>query len=345
MASVTLKTIAEAVGVSRTTVSNAFSRPDQLNPELRRRILEVAEELGYAGPDPAARTQRRGRSGVIGVLLTEELSYAFVDPYAVAFLRGLAEIAEKSSTSLLLMTWPDLDHAEIAVREAIVDGFVAFSVYDGHPAIDALRHRRLPYVIAGQPYIPGVPFVGIDDRAAARTLCSYLLRLGHRRLGILYQHGFGALDLDSIGDSRSGAVNERIAGYRDACRDFGLDWEEVVVIATTHSRDGGRRGAAELLDLHPRPTAILASTDLIALGALQAVADRGLDVPGNVSVVGFDDIPDAGQAGLTTIRQPKSEKGRTVGRLLLEDGIEDAPHVLMPYELVVRTSASLPPEA
>ncbi|GAA2085215.1 LacI family DNA-binding transcriptional regulator [Actinomadura alba] len=342
MPRVTLKTIAEAVGVSRTTVSNAFSRPDQLNPELRRRILEVAEELDYAGPDPAARTLRRGKAGVIGVLLTEELSYAFTDPYAVAFLRGLAEIAEAASTSLLLMAWPDEASAERVVREAIVDGFVAFCMDEGHPALEALHQRRLPFVIAGEPYVKGVPFVGIDDRAAAKTLCTHLLRLGHRRLAVL-QATHPRINMDTA--HMSSAIADRLAGYRDAVLDAGLSWDDVAVRPTTHSREGGRSGAAQLLDLYPRPTAIIATTDLIALGALQAVAERGLTVPGNVSIAGFDDIPEAGEAGLTTIRQPKSEKGRTVGRLLLEETIGNAPRILMPYELITRSSTSPPPGA
>ena len=103
MERVTLQTIADRVGVSRTTVSNAFSRPDQLKEELRQRIMEVAEELDYPGPNPAARTLRRGRAGVIGVVFTETLSYAFADSYAVGFLRGLASVAEQSGTGLHLI--------------------------------------------------------------------------------------------------------------------------------------------------------------------------------------------------------------------------------------------------
>ncbi|GAB2852899.1 LacI family DNA-binding transcriptional regulator [Actinocorallia aurea] len=341
MARVTLKTIADEVGVSRTTVSNAFSRPDQLNAELRRRILDTAERMGYAGPDPAARTLRRGRAGVLGVVLTEEISYAFTDPYAVAFLRGLAEVAEPSSTSLLLMTWPNDASAETAVRDAIVDGFVAFCLHEGHPALEALRQRRLPYVIAGEPRLEGVPFVGIDDRAAARRVATYLLSLGHRRLGVIH-HGVAEPDLDAAGTS--GAVAARLAGFREAVTEYGLDWAEVAVVRTVHSREGGHTAAGELLALDPRPTAILTTTDLMALGALQAAADAGLTVPADLSVTGFDDITGAAEAGLTTIRQPKTEKGRAVGRLLLDPPEGDPQAVLMGHELIIRNSASLPPD-
>jgi DNA-binding LacI/PurR family transcriptional regulator len=105
---VTLQTIADRVGVSRTTVSNAYSRPDQLNPELRRKILETAKELGYAGPDPAGRILRSGRAGSIGLLFAEPLTYAFGDPYAIGFLQGFAEPAEQAGAGLLLRPSPAL---------------------------------------------------------------------------------------------------------------------------------------------------------------------------------------------------------------------------------------------
>src|SRR5215218_5240547 len=120
---VTLQTLADALGVSRTTASNAFNRPDQLNPALRERVLALAAELGYAGPDPAGRALRSGRAGAIGVLLTERLSYAFGDPAAVATLRGLAEEAERFGISLSLLPAPLSDGVAdaAAVRHALVD--------------------------------------------------------------------------------------------------------------------------------------------------------------------------------------------------------------------------------
>jgi DNA-binding LacI/PurR family transcriptional regulator len=102
----TLQTIADELGVSRSTVSNAYSRPDQLSAELRARVLQTAERLGYGGPHPGARSLRRGRIGAIGVVLTADLSMAFTDPYAVAYLRGLAQAAEERETSLLLIPLP-----------------------------------------------------------------------------------------------------------------------------------------------------------------------------------------------------------------------------------------------
>jgi DNA-binding LacI/PurR family transcriptional regulator len=368
---VTLQTIADRVGVSRTTVSNAFSRPDQLKEELRQRIMEVAEELDYPGPNPAARTLRRGRAGVIGVVFTEALSYAFADSYAVGFLRGLARVAEQSGTGLHLIGWPSPGVAEEVIGDAVVDGFCLFSP-EGHPLVETVLRRRLPVVTVDHPYVPGVPFVGIEDRLAAREVATYLLSLGHRRIAIVAAQPMAAqpvrarpmatrprtalagragtegvpdwLDVDLSGEHRFGAGRARLAGYHDACEKAGLAWKDVPLHRTTNDREVARRAAGQLLDLRPRPTAVIAATDEIAFGVMDVAAQRGIDIPGELSVVGFDDVPAAEPAGLTTVRQPITAKGTTAGRLLLEPSRHDpAPCVLMDHHLVVRRSTAPAP--
>lgn len=355
MQRVTLQTIADRVGVSRTTVSNAFSRPDQLKEELRRRILEVAEDLGYPGPNPAARTLRRGRAGVIGVVFTEALSYAFADSYAVGFLRGLARVAEESGTGLHLIGWPSPGVAEEVIGDAVVDGFCLFSP-EGHPLVETVLRRRLPVVTVDHPYVPGVPFVGIEDRTAACEVASHLLGLGHRHIAIVAAQPMAAqasagapvtgewLDVDLSAAHRFGAGRARLAGYHDACVEAGLDWAGIPIHRTTNDREIARRAAEKLLDLRPRPTAVLAATDEIAFGVLDVAVRRGIDVPGELSVAGFDDVPAAEPAGLTTVHQPITEKGTTAGHLLLEPaGEESAPCVIMEHRLVVRGTTAPPP--
>jgi DNA-binding LacI/PurR family transcriptional regulator len=358
---VTLQTIADRVGVSRTTVSNAFSRPDQLKEELRQRIMEVAEELDYPGPNPAARTLRRGRAGVIGVVFTEALSYAFADSYAVGFLRGLARVAEQSGTGLHLIGWPSPGVAEEVIGDAVVDGFCLFSP-EGHPLVETVLRRRLPVVTVDHPYVPGVPFVGIEDRIAAREVAAHLLDLGHRRIAIVAAQPQATqprtrpgaarpltgewLDVDLAGEHRFGAGRARLAGYHDACQKAGLAWEDVPLHRTTNDREIARRAAVHLLDLRPRPTAVIAATDEIAFGVMDVAAQRGIDIPRELSVVGFDDVPAAEPAGLTTVRQPITAKGTTAGRLLLEPSRYDpAPCVLMEHQLVIRRTTSPPGEA
>src|SRR4051794_37741285 len=176
---VTLTTVAKAVGVPPTTVSTAYNRPHKLSPALRERILRAARELGYPGPDPAARRLRRGRAGSIGLLFGEALTYVFRDPGAVEFLGGLAEGTAEHDTVLQLIAALDVDGQAGAslLANAIVDGLVVWTLPDRHPLLRLARERHIPLVTHGSPRLKGVPFVGIDDRAAARAATAHLLQL------------------------------------------------------------------------------------------------------------------------------------------------------------------------
>src|SRR5918997_4671320 len=187
---VTLVTVARAVGVSPTTVSNAYNRPHKLTPALREQILQAARDLGYPGPHPAARSLRRGRAGSIGLLFGETLAYVFQDPGAVEFLRGLAEGTAKHNTALQLIAALDADEQEGAaslIANAIVDGLVVWTLPERHPLLRLARERSIPLVIHGSPRVDGIPFVGIDDRAAAHAAAGHLLQLGHRSFAVISQ--------------------------------------------------------------------------------------------------------------------------------------------------------------
>jgi DNA-binding LacI/PurR family transcriptional regulator len=348
---VTLQTLADALGVSRTTASNAFNRPDQLNPALRERVLALAAELGYAGPDPAGRALRSGRSGSIGVVFTEGLSYAFDDPAAVATLGGVAAEAERAATSLVLLpasfSSTGGPSAE-AVRSAIVDAFFIISLPEEHPAVAAALERNVPVVVADTPRVAGVPFVGVDDRAGARAAAAHLAELGHRNLGVIAfrlradEHE-GLVDAERRHRASYRVTAERLEGYAEG---LGVEWDEVPLYETfPNSRQAGARAARALLALDPRPTALLAMSDELAIGALDAAGGLGLSVPGDLSIVGYDDAPAAAWSTppLTTVRQPLVEKGRAAGRMLLEalDG-KTPTDVALPTELVVRGSTLRP---
>ncbi|NJP90501.1 LacI family DNA-binding transcriptional regulator [Nonomuraea sp. FMUSA5-5] len=347
MAKVTLQTIADRLGVSRATVSYAFSRPDQLSDGLRRRILEVADELGYAGPNPTARSLRLGRAGALGLIFSETLAYAFADPYAIGFFQGLATAAEDAGVGLLILPLPHGDRRSDTVRDAVVDAFCVMSLPDGHPALAEVLARRLPVVVVDEPYVPGHPFLGIDEPAAGATAARHVLELGHRRLGVamvgLHEDGHtGWAGPERQRAATFAAMRARREGYQRACEEAGLDWRQVPFYEVArNSREAGRRAGHALLARDPRPTAILTNTDVLALGVLDAAADLGLKVPEELSVVGFSDSA-AEDAGLTTIRQAKQEMGAAAGRLLLSGGTAAPERLLFPYELVVRTSTAPP---
>jgi DNA-binding LacI/PurR family transcriptional regulator len=341
---VTLATIAEALGVSRMTVSNAYNRPDQLSPALREKILETARELGYGGPDPVARTLKRGATGSVGVVLDYPLTTAFTDPATVQFLHGIAAGCEEAARGMSLV--PRIEGRDaMLVGSALVDGFVAYCVPEDDLRWDAIRARGLPYTRVDFQPDPAARSVNIDDEGAARAVAEHLIALGHRRFGIV-------MTQDEPGDTAAEAEKRaiyfvevaRLAGWRAAIEAAGITWDAIPVAGGVgHGGDVGGIAGGKLLDRAERPTAILALSDLLALGVLEAAAERGISVPGQLSVTGFDDIPEAAQAtpSLTTVRQPHQRKGAEAVRLLLADGPPQ--NVLLPTELVVRASTGPAP--
>ena len=342
MPRVTVKTIAEAVGVSPSTVSNAYNRPDQLSAELRERILAVAAELGYAGPDAAARMLRSGRAEAVGVLLTERLSYAFSDPYAIGFLTALTEVLERSQTSLVLMpigyeTQRDLgDHQPdlTAVRQANIDAMTILCIGNLHPATRLAKARGIRIVGTDIDPDPNSSWVAIDDVEAGALVGGHLAELGHRRVGVIADTGFpaGTVTTDlTIDDITCTDCHARLRGLTRAL-------DELVIVSGGHNTvDSGIAAGGVLLDDPERPTAIVGLSDVVALGVLQSMRQRALVAPRDISVSGFDDIAAAAEAGLTTVRQPILQKGRRVGELLLDTELEPR-QVLLPIELVVRDS-------
>jgi DNA-binding LacI/PurR family transcriptional regulator len=317
----TLDTVAAAAGVSRMTVSNAYNRPDQLSAATRERVLAVATALGYPGPDPAGRSLRRRRVDTVGVLLTERLPTAFTDPGLVSFMRGLAtELGAAGQAALLVPAEADLDGS--LVRNALVDAFVVCSMGAADPAVTAVVARRLPMVTAGSPRLPGVPFVGIDNRNAGALAARHLLGLGHVRFGVVALRGRDpATPLDSAVPVRIGS-KERVEGFVRELSAAGIPDRAVAVAdADANTLDRGASCGRALLERPSgAPTAVFAVTDVLALGVMQAAADLGREVPGDASVVGFDDIPEAAgsEPGLTTVAQSLYEQGQAAARLALD---------------------------
>jgi DNA-binding LacI/PurR family transcriptional regulator len=347
--SATLATLAAEVGVSRTTVSNAYNRPDQLSPELRKRVLETARRLGYAGPDPVARSLRTRRAGAVGLLLTEELSYAFSDPGAVGFLQGLAGACQRAGQGLHLIPANPEREDVAAVHRAGVDGFIVYSVPADDPHLAAVLQRPLPVVVCDQPRLDGVDHVGIDDRQAMRELAEHVTGLGHRRIGVLCMRlARDRNDGFASAARRRGAQyhvqRARLAGIEDALSAAGLDASSVAVVERfDHTVEQGRSAAGQLLDADSGITALLATSDILALGALAEARERDLRVPEDLSVTGFDGLPEAERADLTTVLQSMPGKGEATGNLLASAVPLEEPRTLcLPTELVTGNTTYRP---
>ena len=356
---VTMKDVARAAGVSQPAVSYAYNRPDQLSAEVRERILRVASDLSYPGPDPVGRGLRRGSVGAIGLMVTDSLPYAFDDPATVQLLRGIAEIGEMAEVMLTLLPLRSAaeaeDPADIETRQAkmsgdsLVDGFIVYSLPDRHRAVEAALARGLPTVIVDAPRVQGGSYLGIRDRQAARQAAEHLLGLGHRRIGVLMDRlspdgRSGVADDARRRSARDGVARERVIGYQQALRAAGLTWRDIPMVeAGGFDKPATEQAVSLLLDNCPGLTAILASTDVLALQTLRELQARAIRVPDEISVIGFDDVPDAAAAGLTTMAQPLVEKGRAAARLLLASIQQGQPsRLILPTELKVRASTAPP---
>lgn len=341
--------VARAVGVSRTTVSNAFNRPDQLSPTLREKIVASARELGYSGPNPAARMLRTGRTGAIGLVFDESLPYAFHDPTAIAFLRGVAEVCESQDVGLTILPVGEEGRTIEAVQAAAVDGFLVYCLAEDSAVIAAVRARALPVVAVDVGNRDGLAEVTVDDRAAARQAAQHLVDLGHRHVAIvsmeLHDDGYeGPVDSARRQSARFGVARDRLLGYLDALAGIDIDPDRVPIVEIDGNRpDGAVEATRRLLGLTPRPTAILAMSDQLALGALAEARRLGVRVPEQLSVVGFDDMPMVALTDppLTTVRQPLLDKGRMAASLLFGD---TAPQIhRLDTQLVVRRSTGPAP--
>ncbi len=352
MARVTLQTIANAVGVSRMTVSNAFSRPDQLSADLRDRILAVADELGYVGPDPAARALARGSTGTVGIMYSASLQYVFSDEVASEFVGAIADGLAGSGLSLTLLSTEEKG-GRVPARDVPMDATLVFSSNPSEPALAWLRKRGLPLVFVDQAPIAGVASVNIDDRGGARAAAQHLVDLGHRRVGIVtvgLVGPFGAAGPAREPEAAESYVSSRrLLGWLDALGAAGV--EPVIVQQPKvpyRPETDGYAALGLLLDADPGITGVVCFSDTLAHGVLTAAHDRGLSVPQDLSIVGFDDSPLAAslRPTLTSVRQDVAEKGHLAAAALVA-AVQGATgegdrHDVLPTELVVRESTAPP---
>ncbi|SDN18035.1 DNA-binding transcriptional regulator, LacI/PurR family [Allokutzneria albata] len=347
----TLDDVAAAVGVSRATVSNAYNRPDQLSAELRERVLEAAKRLGYAGPNPVARSLARSQSGAIAFMLDANLSIAFSDPALSITLDAFATAIAPGEHALVLLPGGEDGGPRVEqVMRAQADLMVSYSLSDKASGLQAVRDRGLPLVVIDEPFMPGAAVVGIDDRGGAEAAARHLVELGHRRIGILAQdcmYGFpGGRRSRAEAERSPFRINrERLAGYLGVLAAAGVDPDSVPIWEFTGmDREKAVAGAHTALTEEPGLTALLCMSDELASAATTAARHLGLRIPEDLSLVGYDDTSTARllEPPLTTVRQDLISKGRIAGELALRllSGRKAPKPTKLPTELVVRSSTA-----
>lgn len=322
----TLAAVAALAGVSRSTASIAFSGSGPVADDTRARVFAAAASLGYGGPDPMARSLRRGRSGIVGVVIEDRLRDAFRDVMNIAMLDGIADEIGSAGCSLLLLTDtpaestnPDASGGSSAIATAPLDAVVLIGCSTRlDRAVDVLRRRGIPIVAIEAEPMPGVLEVALDNREASAAGARYLQGLGHRDLAVVtlpLGEPRVAAPLPSDWELSATAFTgaERLRGVRDV---FGAVPGRSTRASTVD--EGYLAGRALLEAPGSRPTAIIAQSDLLAIGVLRAAIELGISVPEQLSVLGFDGIRTDGYGPwmLSTLVQPAVEKGRAAGRAI-----------------------------
>lgn len=315
----TLADVAAHAGVSASTASLAFSGSGPVSDATRERVLESARQLNYAGPDPRAQSLRRGRSGIVGVVLEERVRAAFLDPVKIQMLDGISEGIAPLGAGLLLLT--DTGDGAVNVGNAPVDAvaLIGCSPRLAH-TVEQLRLRGIPMVAIEGHAGDDVIEISIDNEEATRLGAEHLYALGHRNVALVTlpldpNRRRGPLTAEREAASTSATTTERIAGARAVFAGV-----RGVTAAASDVEEGRIAALALLSDAAQRPTAVIAQSDLLAAGVIRAAEELGLRVPEDVSVLGFDGVLVDGLApyDLTTLVQPSAAKGRAAGEALVQ---------------------------
>ena len=317
-----LADVARALGVSVATVSNAFNRPDQLSPALRKLVLERAEVLGYRGPGIEGLLLRTSHAGAIAQYIPEPMTYLLEDAFVRSFMGALMNACQERQIGLLLL--PAVPHEKsdrprppAALDVAAVDAITFYGLAGDDPVIQRAVERGRPVIGIDMPEPEGVIGIGVDDVGGARAAAKHLIQKGHHKIAVI------SLPISRRRTDRQGTPadfeeasirfpKERWQGYAEAFLDAGIDPTTVPIrICEINARDRGKAAMDMLLDQNvDRPTAVLAMSDVMARGAMDACCERGLSVPHDIAIVGFDDAPFAKDMGLSTVAQDAAEKAQ-----------------------------------
>lgn len=329
---VTIRDVAKAAGVSASTVSRVFNHSDLVTEETQLRVRTVARQMGYR-PNATAKSLSHGRTEAIGVVLPTPHGEFFSE-----IIRGIDNVAKDAEHYLLISSARYTLSESAAALEALrgrVDGLLVMTTHVETPQ-DVLDDHAIdsPVVFMNSAMSDaGVDSFEIENRDGAYDATQHLIEQGNRRIGLM------------LGPPDSHDVRERMEGYRDALTDAGLDPDAQPVIHGDFTQASGYQAGQQILALSPRPDAVFSCNDYMAIGAMSALQEAGVQIPEDIAIAGFDDIPSArySSPSLTTVQVPVYDLGRRAAERLVE--IIQAPTpptpeaLVLPSQLVVRASS------
>jgi DNA-binding LacI/PurR family transcriptional regulator len=312
---VTINDIARETGYSKSTISFAFNNPQRIGKETRELILKVADDLGYI-PDPMARNFSLQRYRSIGFLLPQKTEFSIGNPYVYEIMVGICQVCQDTGYTLTLI--PPLNESlSDAVKNATVDGLIGLGMKVDMDIVSVMKARKIPYVsIDGMPSAD-MPSVNIDDETAAYEIMKEVLDAGHRRIAIL------SLCRDAyFSENEDGVVRRRLKGYSKALAEVGMNLgsSDIFMLESECNFDEGRMAAERICQSSVHPTAVVAMADVLAIACIRHFKKKGIKVPQDVSVVGFDNISESAYVNppLTTVSQPGFDKGKVASGVLMK---------------------------
>ncbi len=335
---VTIKDVAAQAGVSYQTVSRVINNHANVSDKTRQRVQQAIDALNFR-PSLAARSLPQRRSFIIGLIIPYEADYLFRDPNLLAQISGIDTEANARGYNLLLSTAGDttsgLEAYVRLLRNQVADGALVVETASSEAGSKLLTQANYPYVSLG--YDLGNPkayCVHCNDRAGAKEATLHLLEKGHRRIGIINGPPLGAV----------ASMQERLLGHQEALQKAGLQFDPTLMVYGDYTRASGQQATQQLLALPSPPTAIFAFNDRMAMGAIRTLHAAGLNLPQDVAVVGFDDIPTAADFSppLTTVRLCGQKMGQVGTQMLFKliagESIENR-ELVLPARLIIRESA------
>lgn len=304
---VTIRDIARKAEVGVGTVSRVINNEEYVSDAVRSKVLDVIEELGYR-PNTIARSLKKGKSYVVGFVVAD-----ISNPFFAEIARGVTLAGRKSGYNVILVDTDNKFEVEVdsieALRASLVDGFILSGVEDDQPYVAKLREEGIPLVVLDRYYQDlDVPTVLIANIKAGYDATKYLLQRGHRRIGLI------------MGPDKLKICYDRMTGYKNALSEYCIEPDDSLIVKGKFSVDSGYQAGKYFAELAEPPTAIFAMNDLMAIGCIRALEAKGLDVPRDISLIGFDDIMEGSllNTPLTTMRQPTFEMGELAMNKLLE---------------------------
>jgi DNA-binding LacI/PurR family transcriptional regulator len=332
----TLEAVAALAGVSRSTVSRVINGHPKVSPAARAAVEEAIATLGYV-PNAAARSLATRRSGAIALVVREPAPQVLEEPFFAGVLRAMGEALRGTDRQLLVLVEPlgEWQRVERSLTSGLVDGAVLLSLHADDPLPRRLVQRGVPVVVSGRPPDGTVQVASVDadNVGGGRQATEHLLRTGRTRIAVV------------AGPTDMPVAVDRVAGYRAVLEEAGLPADPGLESLGDFTCRGGEAATATLLAAAPDLDAVVAPSDLAALGALRALAAAGRRVPEDVAVTGYDDsvVAEAATPPLTSIRQPVDRMGRELARLLVAqlEGAADVTgeRIVLPTELIRRASS------